>query len=598
MSTIPPVTGPRAGAKLDRRGVLFVHGIGSQRQSDFLLDVGEPLVDWLTQWHAAHDNHAPRVTGAELHFAATDDGATTSYSIVTLPSGEEWVLAEAWWAASTRRQRFAEMAIWTVKHLGQAAYALWRSIGQRLSGREKDAASIGPVARRILALYLVGALLLYSVAIVLGLPLILLALFLAQLPIPTVQQFLLRLLQPFLEINLGEFRSIVEDEIQAANIRRRIAETVDKLVTACHCRDVTIVAHSGGAVVSLDMLTDDRYRDAAAHVRKLLTLGSGLNKAWLVAPADLRRLRQPLKGRIHWVDFWTSFDPAPSGWLRPPAGPDGRPLIVFAPDDRVVRAQGLVTRDDPNPFPPLNAATPAPRGYWPVSVKVTNELSVLTDHGAYWRNDEEVLARLAAEIDSEYYRESRYWRGRSAVTYSEQERRDLPLYAAPAERTLREQITRRRGRVIRLAAYRALAIIAWLVTILLAAAPVARWVREHGGLIPLPGWFTQALPEWLAAPTRYLIAALIVGIPWLFLFRAVRYFWERGDARRRRAAIAAIARAADVPPAVAATGGTAAPPQPLPPPATAARAPAATEQVGALGQPAPPNNRQPTDGEW
>ena len=38
-----------------RHGVLFVHGLGEQRQSETLLWFGSPLVDWLSRWYQAQD---------------------------------------------------------------------------------------------------------------------------------------------------------------------------------------------------------------------------------------------------------------------------------------------------------------------------------------------------------------------------------------------------------------------------------------------------------------------------------------------------------------------------------------------------------------
>lgn len=527
-----------------KRGILFVHGVGDQRQSDFLLDVGEALIDWLARWHEARDSTPPRVTRSVLNFNIVDDDSPASHAVMTFDNGDVWVLTEAWWAASSRRQRFATMADWTRKHVRQAARALGLSFWQRLTGREQDTASVSPLTRWLLAFYTLGTLIGYLIGVVLGLPLVVALLILAQIPIPTVQQFILRLIQPFVEINLGEFRSILEDELQAANIRRRAADRVRDLVDRHGCADVVIVAHSGGAVVSFDMLNDRAYADAAGKVRKLITIGSGLNHAWRIAP-DLARLHGPLPGHIHWIDFWASFDPAPAGWVRPPQA-DGTWRDVFAPSSEVVAAQGLTARADPNPYAGVTAATAdAPRHYWPASLKVTNELSILTDHGTYWRNDEEVLTRLAAEIDSAYYRDSVFWKGFAEPSYDREEDRRIPRYAAPAETTLRAQVHRRRKRVIVLAWLRAAAIALWILSLPLASDPVARWLDEHAGILPIPAWLAFITPDWLAGSSRYAVAALILGLPFLLAFRFVRYRWERYDRRCRDEAIAAIATARD-----------------------------------------------------
>lgn len=49
------------------RGLLFVHGVGSQRQSDMLLNAGNPLLEWLTRWYMSR-SEAPRAS--TIHYDA------------------------------------------------------------------------------------------------------------------------------------------------------------------------------------------------------------------------------------------------------------------------------------------------------------------------------------------------------------------------------------------------------------------------------------------------------------------------------------------------------------------------------------------------
>ena len=188
---------------------------------------------------------------------------------------------------------------------------------------------------------------------------------------------------------------------------------------------MTVVAHSAGAVVSYAMLTDPACVGTAARVRKLITLGSGLNKAWDIAPGLPRQ--RALPGHIHWLDLWASYDPVAAGWLEPPlvaaAGrPPGARARIFVPDPEVVVAQRLTPRVSPDPYAgpdpaaePAKGAAPAPPIFWPVSEQVTNRMNVLSDHGGYWANDEQVLVRLAAEIDADFYRDSPFWTGDAAL---------------------------------------------------------------------------------------------------------------------------------------------------------------------------------------
>ncbi|MHB8646279.1 MAG: hypothetical protein ACYDAR_10875 [Thermomicrobiales bacterium] len=547
------------------RGILFVHGVGSQRQSDMLLNVGDPLLAWLTAWYAARGEPAPQIEHAQLAFATSDDGVIPpSHTIVTLHTGDRWVLTEAWWAASVRRERFSMMVGWTIGHLGQAAAALLVSVWQRFAGDERDAASVPWLIGKALALYTLATFFVFVVGALIGLPLVVLLLVLAQLPIPTVQTFLLRALQPFLEVNIGEFRTVLDDEIQAANIRRLVAGAVDFLVAA-ECADVVIVAHSEGAVVSFDMLTDSAYDQTAAHVRKLITAGAGLNKAWAFRKA-LARLHDPLPDHIHWVDFWGSFDPVPTGWLRPPRVAK-RWMTIFAPSPTVVDAQGLVARADPSPFRPLRrprAGTLHPQ-YWPESVKVTNELSVLADHGGYWHNDEEVLARIAAETDCTYYRQSPFWAGKTHPHYPTAKERQEPRFAAPTETTIRQCVRDRRMRVIFLAVLRALFILLWFAWIVRDVDRVDAWIGRHSNALPVPGWLSTLLTAAVHLPAlawplraqgaiasrlcggdnllRCVVAAIVLGVPVFVAFLGVRWLWSRWNDRLQARAIARIATA-------------------------------------------------------
>src|SRR5205823_12794347 len=92
-------------------------------------------------------------------------------------------------------------------------------------------------------------------------------------------------------------------------------------------------------------------------------------------------------------------------------------LPIYAPDDEFAGKHGLKRRAGPRPpdqrpgFDPRHPDAleddPLPPGrqpnYWPESIRVVNRMDVLTDHGGYFTNDEEVLRRVAAEIDADVY---------------------------------------------------------------------------------------------------------------------------------------------------------------------------------------------------
>ncbi len=265
-------------SKSNRVGVLFVHGVGTAAHSD------TAMISWsfryLFEFLARLFEYVSSLFGPARRL--------TSYSVHD----------GAWW------YRLADL-LTTVGH----------AIGYAL---------LAPV----------GYLLLIPLAV------------LAQIPYQPIQSFaLLALTRVFLQYNASQLRVYYEDEIQAANMRRRVAEGIRWLMRAESdggggCDSVVIVAHSGGVWVAHGMLSDATYAAEAEHVRKFITLGSGLNKIWQVAPTQVRRLYKPITGNLYWIDFWSSYDPVPVGWLEPPRV--GAPLGVVASGTDSIGDRGSV----------------------------------------------------------------------------------------------------------------------------------------------------------------------------------------------------------------------------------------------------------------
>ena len=183
--------------------------------------------------------------------------------------------------------------------------------------------------------------------------------------------------------------------------------------------------------------------------------------------------------------------------------------------------------------------------YWPKSVRCTNELSVVTDHWVYWDNDEEALARIVAEIDSEYYRDSLFWRG-DHPRASDEAARDLEgetdYIGAPIEAPQRAGIQGRRERVIQLACARMVALVCWsFLEGLLAGSLAAGFVDHRDSAIPLPRsligllvtvdswladrlrWFAP-LGEWLTARPLLVAAAIATAIVSVALVAILLFF--------------------------------------------------------------------------
>jgi hypothetical protein len=430
----------QAGAAKQPRCVLIVHGVGEQKKSDTLLYIGSPLVGWILEWaRAFYTELRTQVGPVELSFVPYDVGAgdTPAYGVLELPD-QKWFFAEAWWAGSSFHPDLATMLGWSLAHLGDILAQMLRNTAERarhLIPGQASSTQPGAIWQLVDLVNCVALGVGYAVAAPLGYALLLPLMLLAQIPIESVQNFIvIKLLRPALTSGAGEFRMYLDDEMQSANVRRRVGESARWLMNKAACDELIVIAHSEGCVVSLGMLTDRTYEDVARRTRKLLTFGAGLNKSWLVKPR-LHRLFEPLTGDIQWADFWASYDPVPAGPLDPSRHrlePDSRKCQV----SDIYRPSGL-------------ADAQSRKNAGGVSEQVTNGMNVLTDHGGYFRNDEQVVLRLAAEISAPIHTESSFW---------------------PGEDVLRAFVRGRRVRVAALALWRDVAVAGWLAASMIAFA--------------------------------------------------------------------------------------------------------------------------------
>jgi hypothetical protein len=95
-----------------RIGVLFVHGMGVQRQGDTLRDFGDPLLNWADAWLKGHDGtasltecHCPDSITAPRHQHAEwrPRGAQQAVDLV---------LAESWWAKKFPPPSASQLSPW------------------------------------------------------------------------------------------------------------------------------------------------------------------------------------------------------------------------------------------------------------------------------------------------------------------------------------------------------------------------------------------------------------------------------------------------------------------------------------------------------
>ena len=398
---------PRGIAR--RTGVVFVHGIGTQGPSETFLDWSGAIVELLTDWRAseaAADPSRPgeRVDDPVWRAEFTFNAASPPYLELAIPEHAEvpattWVITEAWWASDLRppdlgmtidylRRRIAtvvsgiadgyrdrsprlvELAMAT-DVIGEPPPLDWRVAEglDKIQSRTFGARPIGWLVAGTGVVALAG----YDV--------------LRRIPIPVVRDFAIRkMIDSFIVDWFGDLPVLLDEPVQSANVRARLARSIQRLVDD-GCDAIVVVAHSGGALVSFETLLDPAY--AHLPVDKLVTLGQGLGLSWrLAADPDVREITPgsrlvgdlgEVRPGLRWVDVWASFDPAPAGPI--PAQP---PWLLPAPVAL------------PGESPP----TPPPGTILVESRPVTNEMNVLTDHGGYWANPEGFVIPLVRHIDA------------------------------------------------------------------------------------------------------------------------------------------------------------------------------------------------------
>jgi hypothetical protein len=176
-------------------------------------------------------------------------------------------------------------------------------------------------------------------------------------------------LDQFLTTWWGDVYVLLDDPVQAANIRGQVARSI-RALRAFGCHRIVVVAHSGGTIVSYMTLSDPALTESADT---LVTHGQAIQMAREIyrsegespsSPARRLALGTRLRGVTRWRDLHGTHDPAPSGSLA---------------------------EAEPGKAPP---------GTDFCDTEVWNRMSIAADHGSYLANDEEFVEGLLQEIET------------------------------------------------------------------------------------------------------------------------------------------------------------------------------------------------------
>ncbi len=437
-------------------GILFVHGIGTQRDGDVVLQCGEALHDWLERWAGGRPPGAPASEPRFLEARLTGRGAEApAHARLMLGSGTaterdgdnesratSWLLAESHWAESFRAPTFTELLTWALATLPRAVLlhslnpsrSLRETLELRFRGDRQGLVATDAVDHasnvELVMKTLGGAAWLFVSPVVIFVTLMsLVVVFVLRLIPLAATRSLAGTVQRLLAATLGDSFLFSTSAVTEAAVVTRVEEDLAWL--AARCRKVAIVAHSQGAAVSYRLLQRLRLeRKLPGNLVQLVTYGSGLRKL-----TDLVQAEWPL-ARLTLVGWLATGLAVALGLLIIRLAVNPSILLAFLLMIPPVLMTVLVTAgsvliERPKPEPPLPvhwldlyaSRDPVPNGpvdvrFWrdaaagdiPVqrvgddsfsrrSVRVYNRHSILGDHTSYWSDGAgDFIARLLVAL--------------------------------------------------------------------------------------------------------------------------------------------------------------------------------------------------------
>jgi hypothetical protein len=397
-------------------GVLFVHGIGEQREGQTLVEFADTIAGWFTRWLSHNMESEPSIGRPDesTHIAVRQtelqpDGRApaTARMVVSAPPDEglgrksEWLLAESWWAEVFSAPKTTTVLLWILLIL---PYMLLDQFSAPLRSSYRLARDhrLGWVRVPVFAVLFIASLPLAALfAALVGLLLIPLL-----LPIPSLRQ-LAKSTAVRLAATLGDSYILTRSAVQYDAMVRTVAD--DLAWVSAKSERVAVVAHSQGAALAYDAI---RGYGGGPNLELFVTVGQGL--------AKLKRLRT-LQSSGRWYVFAVAW----LGVLGLSMWVTGIVLshyghLQFARTIAIVGAAVAVAvvlglRRTPAEIDPLSAAgggplrwldyyasaDPVPNGRLfqepPAGVEeieVWNRASVITDHTTYVKSRDDFVSCL------------------------------------------------------------------------------------------------------------------------------------------------------------------------------------------------------------
>ena len=526
------------------RGIVVVHGVGEHTKGSYVSGFVEELAKYL----GSLPGYAGKVTMTARNRI---DSSDTTWATIDVKNAdptrpdEEWHIREAWWTRTFQADAPGRVYLWAVlagiallkAALCQQAYRgllgafnrkrldTWpteregrpflREPSRRLLTESEQGVWLQPeagLAKSILdgavwfiltilflGLGLVGILVIGVVYLVLVLPI--------SFVLPEFATGLLKKLMNLIVYNLGDQEAMTTKQVALASAANEVNSALWNMLSrqalvSRHANDhdflgfetVTVVAHSGGCVVSMAALKSPDFAVMRAEPLPTgysrperinwVTAGSGLNLAWGVrfggTTSDEALWNDPLEG-VNWINFFSRYDPVPQG---PP------PFDMITDVICVPTAPGQPNAPDPEaepggPWP----GQPPPRPPF-VNIRVANTDSPWGDHGAYWENHEEVLSRIVHVATDPYLAANPLSAERTGLppTVPSTLAKNLAVLEDELGTRLPAAIHRRRWTVSLRTAGVLAAIIAFFVVSAFIGDDVGKWALGTGELFGMHPW--------------------------------------------------------------------------------------------------------------
>ncbi len=194
----------------------------------------------------------------------------------------------------------------------------------------------------------------------------------------------IRKLDPFISSSLGDIKRYIDHEIWSANAKKRLEDIILSMLNNSKIKDITIVAHSMGAVLAYDALTEggriavaiDNSGGSISKKITLVSVGAAINRVFTLISQggkkyDHLQIKNQLaevitKDKFYWLDIFARKDPVPAGPIT---------LDIIKNRAKIDPKEQMKER------------------------RVINKDSLIFDHNSYWENIELVMPRITRAIN-------------------------------------------------------------------------------------------------------------------------------------------------------------------------------------------------------